>query len=62
MKYQYIAIIGAEHLELTETEAQAIWDDWPADKRTGKREGAFILWSVDERGCRVVPLIFRPIR
>jgi hypothetical protein len=58
---RYLAILGAEHLELTETEANAIWDDWPAEQRTGKRDGAFILWSMDERGCRVMPLIFRRI-
>lgn len=59
---RYLAILGAEQLELTEAEAHAIWDEWDADQRTGKREGAFILWSLDERGCRTMPLIFRPIR
>ena len=60
VKYQ--ATLGEDQVELTADEARAVWDEWPEAQRTGIREGAFILWDMDELGRFRSPMIYRPIR
>jgi hypothetical protein len=57
----YRVTIGGQKLELTADVARRIWDEWPEQQRTGKREAAFILWGLDRLGCRCAPVICKPI-
>lgn len=59
---RYRVVYGPHRIELTATEARTDWDRWPTRLRSGVRDGAFILWSVNELGCRTAPMIYRPIQ
>jgi hypothetical protein len=48
------AVIGAEL-------ARAAFDAHPKQLRSGKRDGAFILWDLDELGRRCAPIICKPV-
>jgi hypothetical protein len=59
---RYRVALGHERTEVSAEEARAVWDAWPEGQRTGKRDGAFILWSEDELGRKTLPTIYRPVR
>ena len=59
MKYR--VRLGWECEEMSADQARAAWDATPEGQRTGKRDGAFILWSIDDLGRLTAPVIFRPI-
>lgn len=41
--------------------ARTAYDAHPADLRSGERDGAFILWSLDHLGRRCAPIIAKPL-
>lgn len=56
----YVVTVGLDHDVLTAEEARSLWDVTPEHLRTGKRAGAFIIWSEDEIGRRTHPIICKP--
>lgn len=61
MVTRYRVLVGSVRSEITADEAREDWDSAPEDQRTGRRDGAFILWLTDERDCRVAGVVYRPI-
>ena len=59
MKYR--VGLGGEYEVMAADQARAAWDATPEGQRTGKRDGAFILWSMDGLGRLTAPVIFRPV-
>jgi hypothetical protein len=59
---RYSVTLGRLHAELSVDEARSLWDVWPDGQRTGRRDGAFILWEVDGLGRRCCPIVYKPIR
>lgn len=57
----YRVTIGLDHDEIDDSHARLLWDLADEGMRTGDREGAFILWHLNESGWRTVPTLFRPI-
>lgn len=58
---KYRVAVSGTRVELTADEARRMWDEWPEEQRSGKREAAFILWDLDHLGCRCSPMLCRPI-
>lgn len=58
----YRVTLGRMQDVLADEEARAMWDATPEGLRTGRRDGAFILWDLDELGRRTFPIICRPVR
>jgi hypothetical protein len=59
MSYR-VAVAGLR-VELTEDEAEALWDEWPEQQRTGAHGGTFILWDLDHLGRRCFPVVCRRV-
>jgi hypothetical protein len=57
----YRRIRGAEHTEVTDTEATTAWCSTPHDCRMGQDGGSFIIFQRDARGYLTSPTIYKPV-
>lgn len=57
---RYRVTAGLETAVLAAELARMAFDAHPDHLRSGSRDGAFILWHLDELGRRCAPVICRP--
>jgi hypothetical protein len=57
----YRVTLGLEATHVSARVARALWDLMPEDLRSGERTAAFIIWQLDDRGFRTMPMIFKPV-